>query len=348
MGFARKALFAGGLAALANVATRKTVSFAPVLDGEFTYTAGDFTGMSGLTIEGRPRRSVTIMAHDGLELSGTIFDVDDPVGVVHVVHGILEHKERYYPLLEYLQDHDWASIVVDMRGHGSSINATYRHGHLDGTAELIDDLLRVQEAIHHEYPGIPISMLAHSFGTVLARLFLARHDKEIDKLAMTGTVGRRGLAYAGIHVAPVLEKLTGGPYGASMLMTQIEEGVDWLAYDEEVIRAAQRDPLMLDRLTNRGGYTLWHSLWELRQTEAFRCEHPELPILSMTGDADLSVTGGADGLMNFVEILERIGYENVSSVVYPDMKHEVLNETDKAIVWADLLAFLDDDIIPQI
>lgn len=71
----------------------------------------------------------------------------------------------------------------------------------------------------------------------------------------------------------------------------------------------------------------------------FRCKNPDLPILSVTGEDD-PVTGGSKGLQDSIDSLKKVGYKNISSIVYKGMKHEVLNEDDKEKVYNDILEFL--------
>ena len=59
---------------------------------------------------------------DGLPLSAAIFRPEtETKGVVQISHGMAEHKERYFPFMEYLASQGYASVINDHRGHGDSI-----------------------------------------------------------------------------------------------------------------------------------------------------------------------------------------------------------------------------------
>ena len=60
---------------------------------------------------------------DTLKLSGLYMQPDQKPckGIVQILHGMSEHKERYIPFMEFLADCGYASIIHDHRGHGESV-----------------------------------------------------------------------------------------------------------------------------------------------------------------------------------------------------------------------------------
>lgn len=136
--------------------------------------------------EGR-QTDLIINAHDGLSISATLFNVDNPKATVQIVHGATEHKELYYEFAQFLNRNDYAVIISDNRGHGATINDVYNFGYMNGVDEMVDDLYRVTQCVKQIYPDTPAYMVGHSLGSVLARCYLQEHDNEIEKLVLTGT-----------------------------------------------------------------------------------------------------------------------------------------------------------------
>ena len=60
---------------------------------------------------------------DALCLSAASIAADKPSAVVQLVHGMCEHKERYYPLMEFLASRGFACVIHDHRGHGGSVKS---------------------------------------------------------------------------------------------------------------------------------------------------------------------------------------------------------------------------------
>ena len=70
--------------------------------------------------------NVKIKASDGLILDAIYSKVDNPKALIVIIHGMVEHKERYQELLEVLNKNSYSAIIADLRGHGKSINDEYK------------------------------------------------------------------------------------------------------------------------------------------------------------------------------------------------------------------------------
>ena len=60
-------------------------------------------------------KEIFLKSHDGLNLSIALFEVENPVGLVQIIHGMKEHKKRYYPFAEHLQSLGYTVVVSDNR-----------------------------------------------------------------------------------------------------------------------------------------------------------------------------------------------------------------------------------------
>ncbi len=58
-----------------------------------------------------------------LALSAFYAPVESPKGLVQIIHGMIEHKERYVDFIRYLNEHGFAVMIADHRGHGKSVGA---------------------------------------------------------------------------------------------------------------------------------------------------------------------------------------------------------------------------------
>ncbi len=83
-----------------------------------------------------------------------------------------------------------------------------------------------------------------------------------------------------------------------------------------------------------------YQLKELHNIKAYKCQNPELKILSITGEKD-PVTKSEKGISDSILTLKKAGYKNIENIVYKDMLHEVLNEVDKEQVYKDVLDFIE-------
>ncbi len=142
--------------------------------------------------------------YDGLKLSAAECAVRNPRAVVQIVHGMSEHKERYYPFMEFLAEHGIASVADDHRGHGASAPCREDLGYFGpgGAEALLSDIHQITAALRGAYPGKPLFLLGHSMGALTVRSYIQRWGREIDGLIVSGNPGWNPSAPMGLRIAP--------------------------------------------------------------------------------------------------------------------------------------------------
>ena len=104
-----------------------------------------------------------ISNQDGTLLSIMYFEVTNPKGIVQIVHGMCEHKERYKELLHVLGENGYIGIIHDHRGHGQSVKKNKDLGYFgeNGARDMVDDVYQVNQWIHQKYPSLPDTDFLH-------------------------------------------------------------------------------------------------------------------------------------------------------------------------------------------
>ena len=270
---------------------------------------------------------------DGFLLSCTLYPQENPKGVVQVIHGIHEHKGRYGHFARHLQSQGYAVLVSDTRGHGRSVDEKYIRGYMGHYPRLRDDQYIITKYLKSLYPQKPIYLFAHSLGSLIARAYLQKYDDEIDKLILCGTA---------MYYQPV-------GFALSFLrFVEFYTGISrWRAFD--FLRKTSEEDI-LERLDEEPDYMhgfriselmtvleLDHALYDFR---AYKRKHLSLPILSISGEHDYLVTGGSRGISATMELLSRLGYKDMISVVYTGMHHEILKDPRKKFIYEDIVSFL--------
>ncbi|MGX7196487.1 alpha/beta hydrolase [Enterococcus olivae] len=292
------------------------------------------------------KEELFLVSSDHLPLALTVLrPAYRPVkAVVQIVHGILEHRKRYLEFAGFLAENGFAVVVSDNRGHGHSVDEQFPLGHMPGADRMVEDQYEITCFIKKRFPGKPVYLYGHSFGSILARIYLQKHDAAIDKLLLSGTVQHEKKAQFGLIVARIANKLA-GERSFSWIMKKLSdfgsEDKSWLTNSKEHVAKAQKDPWMIPGYDNRGTMTIWEADHYLKKITDFDCQNPELPILSITGAEDLGITGGKKGLLDTENTLRAIGYRQVDMLDLPNMKHEVLNEIDNRLVYQLILDFFN-------
>lgn len=288
---------------------------------------------------------MTLKAEDGSLIPVAFFPCENPKGLFQIIHGSLEHKERYFDFCEFLNHNGYAVIISDNRGHGEFINEKYPAGHFNGMDEVMSDLLIVTHYIKNEYPGKDLTILGHSLGSQLARVYIQNHDDELKNLILTGTVQYEHFAWMGGFMCWLVALFKGGYKKTSQFLCKAsglakDENL-WLSYSKENIRKKNEDPLFAKEFTIGGYQVLFKSNDEIRKVGHYKCKNPKLRIISLNGDGDF-LTGYDKGLTKSMKYLKKAGYKDVSYKRYEHMLHEILNEDNHQIVYDDILNFLEE------
>ena len=299
-------------------------------------------------------RSLNLPASaDDLSLS-VLFSVPEgtPKGVVQLVHGMCEHKERYIPFIEWLTERGYACVIHDHRGHGASVKDSRDLGYFydGGWRALVEDIRVVCDWAQQQFPGLDYTLFGHSMGSLAVRSFAKRYDSRLDRLFVCGCpadnpvkgVGK-GLAklygsLRGWHFRPkLLQRLSFGSFNKPFQ----DEGwpAAWVCSDPDTLEAYHKDPLCTYRFTANGFYGLLGLMEDCYSPEGWRVDRPQMPVHFISGAEDPCRVSD-EALRQAADLMRRVGYESVDVKLYPRMRHEILNETDRLTVWNDILTWL--------
>jgi len=291
--------------------------------------------------------------HDNLQLSVLAVCPEKPKAVVQMAHGMCEHKERYLSFMRFLAAHGYAAFLNDHRGHGESVldQADLGYFYDGGARALIDDMHLLTEHIKGEYPSLPIALFGHSMGSLAVRCYTKRYDKEISSLIVCGSPSAN--AFTGVMKkfddllirtkgdrarSDVINAVFSGAFEARFRSEGIENA--WLSSDRSVSEAYNADPLCHFTFTLNGYKALLDLLTDTYSDVGWKMENPRLPIRFLSGANDPCMVSRS-AFARSVDHMRKVGYTNVSSRLFEGMRHEILNETEKESVYADILDFLE-------
>ncbi|MBQ9328279.1 MAG: alpha/beta hydrolase [Solobacterium sp.] len=273
-------------------------------------------------------------------------------GAVAIVHGMAEHRKRYVGFAEYLAGRGYGVVTYDLPGHGESTDDTKGYFGKDGVNTLIDSVSGAIERSKQEFPGTTTILMGHSMGTMVSRCWIQNHDGEIDALILSGAPNWQSAGKMGISLGKVL-RIFKGEKGLSPLMDSMVTGnfnktikdpetpVDWLSYNKENVKKYIEDPDCGFGFTIQGYIDELTLMGQMHDVARFRVSKPALPIRFIAGEEDPCI-GGVNGLEDSIGTLKKAGYTEITSRLYPHMRHETLNETDHQTVFSDIADWLDE------
>lgn len=280
-----------------------------------------------------------------------------PVGVpraaVVVVHGASEHSGRYARVADVLRGDGAAVYALDLRGHGRTAESTGR-GQMGtrGMDAVLDDVGALVARARAESGDVPVVLLGHSMGSVVVQAYVARDAGGVAGYALSGTMGlTEGTPQFRDGLRSAMEAgLANEPLDATGAAAAGFEGgrtpYDWLSRDEDEVDRYIADPLCGEDFPLTYGYVaeVLETVIDVMGSDGIARIPPRLRVLLLTGDADPVSENGAH-----VRVLEqrlRDAGLAVTAHFYAGARHEVLNETNRDEVHADLLAWLTTIVAP--
>lgn len=288
---------------------------------------------------------------DNLELELAYIEPKEEIkGVVQISHGMSEHKERYYDFMEYLKNQGYVVVINDHRGHGSSVKNKEDLGYFytEDINYIINDLYDVTKYIKNKYKDKKIYLFSHSMGTLVARGYIQKYDNEIEKLVLCGPPTKNELTKFAIKLSQVskyinkdtkpsklLNKLTFGSYNKGNTINN-----EWLSKSIDNVNNYNEDELCGFIFTGNGFINLYKLMDNAFCRENYKMQNKSLPIFVIAGSKD-PVIQDEKKFLELVDFLKELGYKDVTSKLYKDLKHEILNEEEKNIIYKDVLDFFN-------
>jgi alpha-beta hydrolase superfamily lysophospholipase len=273
--------------------------------------------------------------------------------VVMLSHGMAEHSGRYERLAEALTRAGFALYAHDQRGHGrtASEGLLGHYGDRDGWSKVVGDLATLNASIAQKHPEVPVFLLGHSMGSYVAQAYLMHHSASLQGAILSGSNFQPVSLYRSARLVARFERWRQGATGRSALIEFLSFGsfnkrfkpvrtpFDWLSRDPQEVDRYISDPLCGFRCTNQFWLDMLGGLQQISKRSNLAQIDKSLPILIMGGECD-PVSDGKR-LKDLADALTGTDHHAVALKIYPQARHEILNETNRQAVTHDLLAWLE-------
>jgi alpha-beta hydrolase superfamily lysophospholipase len=244
-----------------------------------------------------------------------------------------EHARRYPPALDKILAAGFVIYADDHRGHGRTAVSTESLGDFGpgGFNGVVNDLAVLTRTARKEHPGLPVFFLGHSLGSMLGQAYLLDHSSLIDGAALCGTAA-----------IDQLVKIIENPKGLALLNEPFGPArtpFEWLSRDPAQVDMYMADPLCGFALVPDSMTSLFAQGARLADPEQIQRIRRNFPIYIFVGDQD-PINQQTVWVTPLIERYKSAGLD-VTVDIYPGARHEILNETNRAEVEGNLLAWFE-------
>ena len=298
----------------------------------------------------------TFQTVDGANLHVSAWVIQTPKAIVQILHGMAEYGSRYARLAQALAAAGYNVYAHDHRGHGQSIPEGGTPGHLadsDSWNRIVEDAHGVNREIAKRHRDLPIIIVGHSMGSFVLQQLLFERPNDMVAAALSGSNGKPPpIAMVGKLLAriervrvgkhnpsPVLQKLTFGEYNKPFEPARTD--FDWLSRDPDEVDKYVADPLMGFAVSTQTWLDLLNALDQISKPSNVAKVPKDKPLYLFAGDQD-PVGDNGKGMKNLYDAYKRAAIFDVRLKLYPDARHETLNESNRQEVTDDLIAWCDE------
>jgi len=293
---------------------------------------------------------------DGADLHVSGWAIEEPKAIVQVLHGMAEYGSRYARLAEALGAAGYTTYAHDHRGHGKSVANGVPPGHMaddDSWNRIVEDAHGVNQEIAKRHPGVPIIVLGHSMGSWVLQQLLFEYPSDMIAAALSGSNGKPPpIAALGKLVAriermrvgkrspsSIMQKLSFDEYNKAFAPNRTE--FDWLSRDPEEVDKYVADPLCGFGVSTQAWIDFLAGLDRVAKPTNVAKVPKGMPLYLFAGDRD-PVGDFGKGMKNLYDAYKRAAIFDVRLKLYPDGRHEMLNETNRQEVTDDFIAWCDE------
>ena len=274
--------------------------------------------------------------------------------VLQISHGVSEYILRYEPFAEYLTARGFAVAGHDHLGHGQSVaegSARLYFGPRGSWNWVVDDIDQRRNLAKAKFPQVPYFLMGHSMGSFLARTYLIRYPGAVDAAVIMGTgqmspaiiAGGKAVAAEEAHrvgedqTSSLVDKLAFGAYNKRFAPNRT--GFDWLSLNQDNVDRYMADPLCGGNATIGLFREMLGGLSFIAKPENLKRMNLNIPVLFISGEMD-PVGDCGKGVKRAFESFRKAGVRDISLKLYPELRHEILNETCRETVYEDIYQWL--------
>jgi alpha-beta hydrolase superfamily lysophospholipase len=291
---------------------------------------------------------------NGEVLKGRAWTIKEPKANVIIVTGMLEHSLRYDNFAQELNNHGYDVFCLDQYGQGTNVNDVKTEYGIWPESGFSKSVKNCDELVSKLRVSCrPTYIFAHSMGSFMIQDYIQRYTEHVNKVVLCGSCGKQSAVSFGYFlskfVATKKRRNNKSPFLAKLVLGSANKRIKnpkssnaWLSYNEENVAKYDTDQLC-GGVASGGFYREFlKGLNRLYKTKFLKKIRSDISILIISGQDD-PVGHYGKGVEKLYKMYKKLGIKDVSMKLYPNMRHEILNETNNKEVYKDIIDFLDKE-----
>jgi alpha-beta hydrolase superfamily lysophospholipase len=283
---------------------------------------------------------------------GLTWKIENPKANVIIMTGMEEHSSRYDEFAKFLNDNGFNVYCIDAFGQGENVYPDESNKGIWPKSGFRKQVYAVDNLIKElRITCKPAFIFSHSMGSFMCQDYIQRYTHHVSKVVLCGTGAKNPVAPIGYQLARLVTFFRGRETKAGLLnklmFSNFNKGIanprtpyDWLSYNTENVDKYIADPLCGFGPNNGFCLEFLKGLKRLHRRKFLLKIRKDLDIFIISGKDDPVSNYGKD-VNKLKTMYNKLGINNVSTKVYENMRHEILNENDCQIVYEDVLKFFE-------
>lgn len=279
---------------------------------------------------------------NGKELAFYTQQAENTRVVLQMMHGMAEHIGRYEAFARFLNEYGITFVGADLRGHGESFRDSLGYTDGDMWNDTVEDMLILNKLLRDRY-RVKLVACGHSYGSFLTQALLERGMKA-DMFIFIGSCFMQGFdvdfasfvadryAAKDLRCEPkMILELTFEAYNK-----RFGGNAAWLSRDQAEVNKYIADELCGFTCSANFYKSFFGGLKALHGKEALSDVDKSLPIRIFSGDSD-PVGKYGKGVKKLYDYYKKSGFNDITMKLYEGGRHEIINETNKSVVYSDIV-----------
>ena len=298
---------------------------------------------------------ISLEINPGEFLYGRSWHVDNSIANVIIFEGMEEYALRYDDFANYLNKEGFNVYCIDCFGQGENVVQNPDSKGIWPKSGFRKQVVAYDVLVKKlRISCRPTFVFAHSMGSFMAQDYIQRYTEHVSKVVLCGSGSKNPAVPVGYQLAKLivgkknrekpakfLSKLMFGNFNKKI--ENPETPFDWLSYNKDNVKKYVEDPLCGFGSNNGFCYEFIKGMNRLYKKKFLIKIRKDLDVFIISGQDD-PVTNYGKSVEALKEMYNGLGLTSVETKIYPNMRHEILNEDNKEEVYKDIVEFFKKDI----